>query len=198
MTTSARAWPVMIKDAGTGPLIETERLALRMFMPEDAETFHRIWNDEDVMKYIDSDWRPSLEESREIMVRLVARWREHGFGQWAVTLKESGTVIGYAGFKHLEKTEEVELLYGIDKPYWNMGYTTEAGRACLRFIFERGWLDRIVAVALPENIGSWRVMERLGMRREAVARYYNHDLLYYAILREEFEPGAHFYMVREG
>ena len=180
------------------PLIETERLVLRMFMPEDAETLHRIWNDEDVMKYIDGNWRPTLEETREIMVRLRKRWPEQGFGQWAVELKESGEVIGYAGFKHLDKTEEVELLYGIDKPYWKSGYTTELGRACLRFIFEKGELGRIVAVSMPGNIGSWRVMEKLGMRRERVARCYNLDLLYYAILREEFEPGGHAYAVREG
>jgi RimJ/RimL family protein N-acetyltransferase len=170
-----------------GREIETERLALRMFTPEDAEPLHRIWNDPVVMKYIDDNFRPTLEESREFMPRLLERWREQGFGQWAVWLKEEGKLIGYAGFKYLDKTPEVELLYGIDKPYWNRGYTTEAARACLGYIFETTALDRIVAVARPENVGSWRVMEKLGMRREKIARYYNHDLVYYAILREEFE-----------
>ena len=169
-----------------GPEIETERLLLRMFTLEDAETLHRIWNDPVVMKYIDG-WRPSLEETREVMIRLVERWREHGFGQWAVVLKDEERVIGYVGFKYLEKTPEIELLYGIDKAYWNKGYTTEAGRACLRYVFENTDLERIVAVAEPENIGSWRVMEKLCMRREQIARYYNRDLVYYAILREEVE-----------
>lgn len=169
-----------------GPEIETERLRLRMFTPEDAETFHRIWNDAEVMKYING-WRPSLEECRAAMTRLVERWRENGFGQWAIVLKDEGNLVGYVGFKHLDKTEEIELLYGLDKPYWNRGYTTEAGRACLRFIFENTGVDRIVAVAVSENTGSWRVMEKLGMKREKIARYYNEDLVYYAILREEFE-----------
>jgi ribosomal-protein-alanine N-acetyltransferase len=170
-----------------GREIETERLSLRMFTLEDAEPLHRIWNDPEVMKYIDDNFRPTLEESRGFMTKLVERWREHGFGQWAVHLKEEGRLIGYAGFKYLMKTPEVELLYGIDKPYWNKGYTTEAARACLHYIFENTALTRIVAVARPENIGSWRVMEKLGMRREKIARYYNQDLVYYAILREEFE-----------
>jgi ribosomal-protein-alanine N-acetyltransferase len=111
--------------SGTGPEIETERLRLRMFRPDDAETFHRLWNDAEVMKYI-VGWSPSLEESRAVMTRFIRRWRENGFGQWAVVLKEEGKIIGYVGFKQLDKTEEVELLYGIDKPYWNRGYTTEA------------------------------------------------------------------------
>jgi RimJ/RimL family protein N-acetyltransferase len=175
-----------------GPLIETERLRLRMFTPNDAETFHRIWNDEVVMEYIDG-WRPSLEESRGAMMRLLDRWREQGFGQWAMTLKEEARPFGYVGFKHLDRSAEVELLYGIDRPYWRKGYTTEAGRACLRYIFENTGHERIVAVAMPHNIGSWRVMEKLGMRRMGVAHYYNQDLLYYAILREEFEPGSHAY-----
>lgn len=167
-----------------GPEIETERLLLRMFTLEDAEPLHRIWNDPAVMKYIDSR-RPSLEDTRAAMARQVERWREHGFGQWAVVLKDEGKVIGYAGFKYLDKTPEVELLYGIDKPYWNKGYTTEAGHACLRYVFEKTDLKRIVAVAEPENIGSWRVMEKLGMKREQIARYYNRDLVYYAILKEQ-------------
>jgi RimJ/RimL family protein N-acetyltransferase len=169
-----------------GAEIETQRLVLRMFTPEDAEPLHRIWNDPVVMKYIEG-WNPSLEEAQNIMTRLVEGWRERGFGQWAVVHQEEGRLIGYAGFKYLEQTPEVELVYGIDKPYWSMGYTTEAARACLRYVFEHTALDRIVAVARPENIGSWRVMEKLGMRREKIARYYNHDLVYYAILREEFE-----------
>ena len=170
-----------------GPEIETERLTLRMFTPEDAPVFHRIWNDRDVMKYIDINSQPSLEVARGAMTRQIQRWREHGFGQWAVVLKDVETIIGYVGFKHLGETPEVELLYGLDKPYWNKGYTSEAGRACLRFIFVNTELDRIVAVAEHENVGSWRVMEKLGMRREGVAHYYNRDLVYYAILREEFE-----------
>lgn len=171
---------------GLGPEIETRRLRLRMFRPEDAETLHRIWNDAEVMKYIEG-WSPTLEESLAAVERLIERWKQNGFGQWAVELKDEGKMIGYVGFKHLDKTEQVELLYGIDKPYWNLGITTEAARACLRFIFEETALDRIVAVAMPENIGSWRVMEKLGMRREGVARYYNRDVVYYAILREEYE-----------
>lgn len=169
-----------------GPKIETERLTLRMFEPDDAVTFHRIWNDPIVMKYIEG-WRPTLEEARAGMTRLVERWRQQGFGQWAVVLKEEGKVIGYVGFKYLDETPEVELLYGIDKPYWNRGYTTEAARACLRYIFENKEHDRIVALADPENIGSWRVMEKLGMKREKIATYYNQELVYYAILREEVE-----------
>lgn len=179
-----------------GPEIETEHLLLRMTTPEDAERFHQIWNDPVVMKYIEG-WRPSLEDARRAMTRLLQHWRDKGFGQWAVVHKTEGELIGYVGFKHLEQTPEIELLYGIDRPHWRKGYTTEAACACLRFVFENTGLDRIVAVAHPENVGSWRVMEKLGMRREKIARYYNHDLVYYAILRAEFVPGNYPYVVRK-
>lgn len=168
-----------------GPEIETERLTLRMFKPEDAEPLHRIWSDPVVMKYI--DWRPTFEGVKMALTLQGMYWREHGFGQWAMALKDEGTFIGYAGFKQLEQTPEVELLYGIDKPYWNKGYTTEAARACLGYAFDKTALDRIVAVVNPDNIASWRVLEKVGMRREKIARYYDKDLFYYAILREEFE-----------
>lgn len=168
-----------------GPEIETARLRLRMFTPDDAETFYRIWHDPHVLKYIDQNWNPTLEDVRATMTRQIERWRERGFGQWVIVLKDEERIIGYIGFKFLADTPEVELLYGIEKPYWNRGYTTEAGRACLRFIFENTDQDRIVAVADPENVASWSVMEKLGMRRERVAHYYNKELVYYAILKEQ-------------
>ncbi len=189
----------MISDTGgqIGEQIETERLRLRMFLPEDAEPVYRIWNNPEVVKYIDPNWKPSLDDARAAMTRLVQHWREKGFGQWAVILKDEDRLIGYVGFKLLEqKGPEIELLYGLDMPYWNKGLTTEAAHAALRYIYDHTNLDRIVAVANPENTGSWRVMEKLGMKYEGMAHHYNVDLVFYAISRDDFKHGDETYVVR--
>ena len=93
------------------------------------------------------------------------RWDEHGFSHLAMTLREDGRLIGYCGFQYVEETSNVELLYGMEPPYWNQGYVTEAARACLRFAYEHTLLDRIIALSYPENTGSWRVMEKLELRK---------------------------------
>jgi RimJ/RimL family protein N-acetyltransferase len=183
--------------SGTGPEIETHRLRLRMFTIEDAEAFHQLWHDPEVMKYIDPSSNPTLEEARAAMSRHLARWREQGFGLWVVVLKEDAQVIGYCGFMRLEETPEVELLYGIAKAYWNTGLTTEASRACLRYIFENTKLDRIVAVARPQNAGSYRVMEKVGMKYEKNAHHYGNDMVYYSISRADYQPDDATYILRE-
>jgi ribosomal-protein-alanine N-acetyltransferase len=171
--------------------IETERLLLRMFVPEeDAGTmYERIWTDPSVMRYVQPEgWPHPREESESVLRRVRAFFEEHGFGQWAVVDKTDRRLLGYCGLKFLDNTPEVELLYGIDKDYWSRGIVTEVARASLRFGFEEAGLDHIVAIALPVNVGSWRVMEKLGMRYEGMSRNYNFDVKRYAMRRDEFVP----------
>ena len=171
--------------------IETERLLLRMFRPEDGDVMYdRIWTDPAVMRFVQpGGWPHPREESAGFLSRLVARFRERGYGQWAVTLKGGG-LIGYCGLKNLADTADVELLYGIAEEYWGRGLVTEASCASLRFGFEEAGLDQIVGIAMPENLASRRVMEKLGMREEGMARHYGFDVVRYSIRRDDFRPDA--------
>jgi RimJ/RimL family protein N-acetyltransferase len=176
--------------------IETERLRLRSFVPEDFEPMHRLWNDAEVMKYIRPGWTPSREEVVAYFERVKTRWGERGFGHLATTLKETQEFIGYCGFQYVEETPEVELLYGLARPYWRQGYTTELARACLRWAYENTKLDRIIALANPENVGSWRVMEKIGMKYEGMAHHYDADLVCYVMTREKYQPDPAPYTLR--
>lgn len=179
------------------PEVETERLLLRRFRPEDAdEMYERIWTDADVMRFVQPDgWPHPRAESVAFLGRINAFFDEHGFGQWAVEHKRDGRLLGYCGLKFLEKTPEVELLYGIDKDYWKRGLVTEAACATLRYGFEEARLEYIVAVALPENAGSCRVMQKSGMNYEGPARHYNYDVVRYILRREDFKPGGGMYVI---
>jgi ribosomal-protein-alanine N-acetyltransferase len=167
--------------------IETARLRLRTFVPEDLDALYRLWSMEEVTRYIRPGWKPTREDIENYLVRTQKRWDERGFSHLAMTLKEDGVLIGYCGFQYVEETPNVELLYGLEPPYWNQGYVTEAARACLRFAYEHTELDRIIALSYPENTGSWRVMEKVGMQYEGVAHFYNADLRCYAITRAGFD-----------
>jgi ribosomal-protein-alanine N-acetyltransferase len=176
--------------------IETGRLRLRLFRPDDLEELCRIWGDPEVTRFINGGKPFPLERIESFIPLSREMWRQNGFGQLAVVEKDSGRVIGYCGFKFLEETPEVELLYGLAKDRWNQGLITEAARACLRFAFAETKLRRIVAIAQHANKGSYRVMEKLGMKFEKEAHCYHMDVLYYAISRDEFRPDGSAYILR--
>ena len=149
-------------------VLETERLLLRRFMPEDAADNYRIYTDPENMRFMGRQ-PDSVEFERYHIRRHIANYYEqHGFGLWAVVLKENGRLIGRCGllYQPVEGAQVVEVSYLIDRHYWGRGLATEAARAVVRLGFERYRFPRIVAFINPENVGSVRVAEKIGMRYE--------------------------------
>lgn len=166
------------------PAIETPRLILRPFTSDDAEEYcAKIFADPDVMRYLPRRDVPPRTRAENAIRVFNQRWAEHGLGLWAVTDKASGALIGHGGLQDIPETEEVELSYALAKPYWGQGIATEVAEASVKFGFEEIGLERIIALAVPENIASRRVMEHVGMLYEKDARYFDMDVVYYAIER---------------
>jgi ribosomal-protein-alanine N-acetyltransferase len=103
----------------------------------------------------------SWEETREVINSLIENWQQHHFGVWAVVYKKHQKLIG-----------------------------TEAASSVLKYGFEVAKLERIVAVAKPENIASRRVMEKVGLKYKKDAYYYNNDVVYYSLSREAYQLNA--------
>lgn len=163
--------------------IETSRLLIRTWMPEDAARIEKMFADPDVMRYIGTGVPWPAERTRELVAVMIERYERSGIGVWPVILKESGSLIGECGLQPLPGTEEVEIAYLFDKPFWGAGYAAEAASAVLRWGFDHHGLRRIVAVIHPENARSIALANRLGMRFERVVRAYKHDLLKYALAK---------------
>jgi len=170
----------------TTPTLETLCLILWPFVPGDLDRLAEILTDPDVMRYLPGGTPRTREQSERTLDFVVDHWERHGFGWWAVTLKPTGELIGWCGLKRVETTGETEVLYMFTQAQWGKGYATEAARASLRYGFETLKLDRIIAVAVPENMASRRVMEKLGMQYEGIAFYYNSNLACYSITRQAF------------
>lgn len=171
-----------MSEPGSAPRIETERLILRAFEPSDAPSV-MFYADPEVMRYIPRGaWKNDDVEAG--FLRMVenrrAQWQTVGFGMWAVVLKQTGVVIGHCGLQRLESGDEIEVFYLLDKPYWNQGIATEAARAALQFAADRD-LKNIVAVAMPENGASQRVMAKAGMTHVGRATHYGFELVKYAM-----------------
>lgn len=165
--------------------IETARLYLRQFTPDDLDDLYRIYSDPEIMKYVGKGVR-TREETENALYAMLESWKQNNFGMWALVYKIDNRFIGRCGLVFLDKTPEIELGYILDKHYWNQGLAAEASLASLQYGFDVLKLERIVAIARPENIASQRVMQKIGMKYEKNARYYESDVVYYSISRSTY------------
>jgi isocitrate dehydrogenase (NAD+) len=172
----------------TVPTLETARLRLRPFVPGDAEAWReRVFGDPEVRRYLPPAADMPVERLREAIGRLEAHWERRGYGWWAVEERRTGRFLGHVGLRFVEEIGETEVLYALARDVWGRGLATEAAGAALRFGFERGGLQRIVAFAVAENRGSTRVMEKVGMHYEGEQHIFGLETLRYAISREAWE-----------
>jgi RimJ/RimL family protein N-acetyltransferase len=158
----------------------TERLRIRSFEPGDAAAMLEVFGDPEVRRFLPPFPDPTLESMAKSVERRMAMERDHGHGLWAVELRETGELIGDCGLMLVEGTgPEVELAYHYKRSAWGHGYGTEAATACLARGFGAVGLEEIIAICFPENVGSWRVMEKAGMRYVGMSRYYGLELKKY-------------------
>ena len=168
-------------------LLETERLTMRKFTPDDLPWLIEMRTPEAVNRYLGGT---TMQNPEALAVRLkfyIECYEKFGFGMCVMSITETGEQIGSSGLQPLEDTGEIEVGYNLSEKYWRKGYGYEAAMCWLGFGFERCGLDRIVAVAYPENTGSWTIMEKCGMTYQKTEEHYGIDCVLYAITREEFE-----------
>lgn len=184
--------------AGTGT-IETHRLILRRFMPEDAEDMFANWaSDPEVTRFLTWPAHRSAEVSRAILADWIPRYEDGGYFNWAIQWKENGRVIGNISVVRLEEhTETAEIGYCLGRAYWGRGIMPEALRAVTDYLFDTVGLNRVGANHDAENPKSGRVMEKAGMKREGLLRGYGKnnqgicDIVSYGILRADRKPAEH-------
>ncbi len=147
--------------------IETKRLLLRNWEANDREPFARLNSDPRVMEFLPA--RLSPNESDRMADRIENHFRQHGFGLYALELRQERAFIGFAGLSipafDARFTPCVEIGWRLSAEYWGQGLATEAAGAVVRFAFESLALDALVSFTVPANIRSRRVMEKIGMTR---------------------------------
>lgn len=179
------------------PEIETERLILRQITEADLDDWaESIFGDPRVTRYLPKRDISPRDRAERALKATNEDWINYGYGEWAVTLKPDRKLIGQCGLISVKETGETEVDYSLARPYWARGIATEAARACVRFGFEIAGLDHLIALAVPENIASRRVMEHVGMTYEKEAHFFGLDVVVYAIIRDQFQANDTFYQVR--
>ncbi len=167
-------------------MLETERLTIRPFTLADLPTLIEQRSDPEVNKYLGGAKLQNAERLTERIKFYIDCQEKYGFGMSAMIWKETGEVFGWSGLQPLDRTTEIEVGYGMIKKFWGRGIGYEAAKAWLEFGFDEKNLKRIVAVAYPENRGSRRIMEKLGMIYEKTETHYGAECVFYGISSEEY------------
>lgn len=152
--------------------LQTERLLLREFGAVDEEDVHEYGGDAVVSQY--ADWGPNTVVDTHDRVNgylQVQRTWPRDEVSLAVELRSECKVIGTVRLSIVDRrTRTADLGFVFNRKYWNRGYASEAVNAILGAAFMTLGLHRVWATCDIRNIGSWRVMEKAGMRREGVFR----------------------------
>jgi len=148
-------------------LIETERLLFRELLPADDAGMFELDSNPEVHIYLGNNPVKSIEEVQEAIVNIRQQYLENGIGRWAVILKETGEFIGWSGLK-LEKNVNghetfYDLGYRFIQKHWGKGYGYESAKAFVDFGFNEMKLPVINAYADFNNLGSRKILEKVGM-----------------------------------
>ncbi len=151
--------------------METSRLILRELMPTDVEGMFELDSNPLVHKYLGNNPIKSKEEATNAIKFIRQQYVERGIARWAAIEKASGDFIGWSGLKLNMKGEELNGLvnfydvgYRFIPRYWGKGYATESATAALKYGFESMGLKTIVGAAEQDNIGSNKVLRKIGLR----------------------------------
>ncbi len=152
-------------------IIETERLNLRLLADNDAEFILDLLNQPSWLEFIGDRGVRTLEDARAYINNgPLAMIAQHGFGLYLVEVKSSNTPAGLCGLLKRESLEDVDIGFAFHPDYWGRGYAIEAAKACVDYARDAIGMDRLVAITLPTNKGSIRLLESLGMQYETDIR----------------------------
>jgi [ribosomal protein S5]-alanine N-acetyltransferase len=145
-------------------ILETERIILREFTPDDIDAFALVIADAEMMRFATTPYDRAGVEAW--ITRNMNRYTKNGHGLWAMILKETGDLIGDCGLtiQEVDNASEVELGYHLRRDRWGKGLATEAACACRDFAFERLPVDHVISLIHSENLASRHVAERVGMQ----------------------------------
>lgn len=181
-----------MKHIGT-TILETERLVLRRFTIEDAESMFNNWaSDDEVTKFLTWPTHKSIEDSKKFINYCIDNYLDPSFYNWAMELKETHELVGNISIVHTnEETNNMIFGWVIGRKYWGNGYAPEAAKKVFDVMFDEVGIDCMVALHDVNNPKSGRAMQKLGMKFEGIIRHCNKnnqgivDCARYSLLKTE-------------
>jgi ribosomal-protein-alanine N-acetyltransferase len=175
------------------PTIETKRLIIRKLVLPDLEDLFECSSNPEISKFTLWDSHKTINDSKDFLVKCIQQYSKGQPPVFGIELKDELKLIGTIGFGSIDfESKRAEFGYALHVGYWKQNITTEASLAILQFGFRTLELERIFATCFTDNIGSYRVMEKVGMTYEGILRSYHSkngqriDARIYAITQEDW------------
>ncbi|WJQ83807.1 GNAT family N-acetyltransferase [Brevibacillus brevis] len=165
-------------------VLETDRLILRWQTAEDADFVLNLMNEPSWIRFIGDRCLRKTEDARNhILNGAVAMYEKHGFGLYLTELKEGNVPIGLCGLIKRDSLEDVDIGFAFLPAYWGKGYAYEAASAVLAHGKEVVGLQRIVAIATPDNASSANLLKKIGLQEKGMITLPNdtEELKFFAI-----------------
>ena len=172
-------------------VIETPRLLLRPWQPDDLAELTSLLTDPEVTRYILLNEQPfTAEDVAQVSARTLEQWEDNGFGPWVAIEKATGRWVGRIGLSEIlgwPGPDKVEVGWELHREFWGRGLATEGGRAGLRYGFEVVGLARIMSATMAANAASRRVMDKCGLRFQGELHLPGTVMAWYAIDRAHWQ-----------
>ena len=133
----------------------------------DPEFILDLLNQPSWLEFIDDRGVRNFDDARAYIYNApLAMIEQHGFGLYLVEIKSSNSAIGLCGLLKRETLQDVDIGFAFHPYAWGRGYAREAAKACVDYARDKIGLDRLVAITLPTNQGSIKLLGSLGMQYE--------------------------------
>lgn len=170
-------------------ILETKRLILREITVEDAVHAYELNLDPEVIRYTGDVAFASIDEARNFL-KNYDHYQKYGFGRWGVINKADGDFLGWCGLKYTADLNEHDIGFRFFKRHWNKGYATESAKACIDIGFDRFGMTTIVGRAMKDNIGSIRVLEKIGLTFDRPFNFDDHFTDHEGVIYKIEKPRA--------
>ena len=172
------------------PVLETERLRLRMIRSEDVTAVFEIFGDEDVTRYYGLETYTRIEQAKNRIALYRSNFQRRHSLRWGITFKDEDWLLGTIGIMNWKpRFFNAALGYDLAKRHWRQGIMEEGLTAVIDYAFSTMQMNRLEAFVMPVNAPSIRLLEKLGFKNEGLMREYGywrgefHDLQLYSILK---------------
>lgn len=167
----------------TDKKIITERILMRQFNENDMEELYEIVKKNEVGQWLGLGKGMTIDETKDYLDKIISHWTTHNFGVWAIINLSNDEIIGHCGFRHIDDTEDIEIIYLLDPEYWGHGFATEAGKAAIQYALRILKVNNLTARVRNNNSKSKNVIDKLGFRFIVDKKYNGRILSYYKFRR---------------
>lgn len=176
------------------PDLNTGRIILRQITQEDDKSLLEVLSNEVTCEYLLHNAINDIENIKRMIAGMQRFFDEKQRIRWGIAQKQDNTIIGHCGFFDIDRSNFcAEISYCLKNELWGQGIMTEAVEAMIKFGFEDYGLNRIVAKVIKGNVGSIKVLQKLGFVQEGILRenlYKNgqfHDVMLFSVLKSEYK-----------